>query len=402
MTHQIIKDVLNNDQIEYIFSLPEVINAREKINSGIKNVYFNITLTNDMKESLAQQLQIDLSSISTIPMRWIQGDTLPHMDRGSQYFSNTYLMYLNDNPGQFIIENESYPITKNSAFIFNEGIRHETMNTGMEPRLLLGPMSEMGLSVGGTNIQYYPSEADALSYTNNLGGNSSDFIVGNTTFGTNGGFTSWRIASNSSGPANQSLTYTNGQVLPGTLFVDYYYLYPSAPCFLEGTKILCLIDNEEKYIPIEDMKKDTLVKTSRDGFKKVAFIGKGSINNPATDERIENRLYKCSKEKYPELTEDLFITGCHSILVNNITDKQREDTIKSLGKIYITDKKYRLMASIDDRSEPWISEGLYTIWHFALEHEDKFMNYGIYANGGLLVETCSICFMKKYSNMTLL
>jgi hypothetical protein len=87
--------------------------------------------------------------------------------------------------------------------------------------------------------------------------------------------------------------------------------------------------------------------------------------------------------------------------VSAITDTQREDTIKQLGRIFVTDKKYRLMASVDERAEPWNSEGSYTIWHFALENTDEKMNYGVYANGGLLVESCSIHFLKNKSNMTL-
>jgi hypothetical protein len=60
------------------------------------------------------------------------------------------------------------------------------------------------------------------------------------------------------------------------------------------------------------------------------------------------------------------------------------------------------MACLDERAEPWNSEGEYTIWHFALENDDKKMNYGVYANGGLLVETCSINTMKNKSSMTLI
>ena len=56
---------------------------------------------------------------------------------------------------------------------------------------------------------------------------------------------------------------------------------------------------------------------------------------------------------------------------------------------------------VDERAEPWVSEGNYTVWHFALEHEDIKMNYGVYANGGLLVETCSINTMRTKSNLTL-
>ena len=42
------------------------------------------------------------------------------------------------------------------------------------------------------------------------------------------------------------------------------------------------------------------------------------------------------------------------------------------------------------------------IYHFALENDDFKMNYGVYANGGLLVETCSINYMKNKSNMQLI
>ena len=55
---------------------------------------------------------------------------------------------------------------------------------------------------------------------------------------------------------------------------------------------------------------------------------------------------------------------------------------------------------VDERAEPWASEGTYTIWHFALENEDIKMNYGVYANG-LLVETCSINTMRTKSNLTI-
>jgi hypothetical protein len=161
-------------------------------------------------------------------------------------------------------------------------------------------------------------------------------------------------------------------------------------------------DCVEKYVPVEQLKKGTLVKTSLNGYKQIVLIGKGTIQNPGNDERIENRLYKCTPANYPELIENLYITGCHSILVNTITDKQKEDTIKHLGKIFITDKKFRLMACVDERAEPWNSSGCYTIWHFALENADDGMNYGVYANGGLLVETCAIRTLKTKSNLTLI
>jgi len=99
--------------------------------------------------------------------------------------------------------------------------------------------------------------------------------------------------------------------------------------------------------------------------------------------------------------EDLVLTGCHSILVDNITESQREQTEYLLGCIYVTDKKYRLIACLDTRTEPYAKEGLSNIWHLALEHEDICANYGIYANG-LLVETTSIRMIENFSGMELI
>jgi hypothetical protein len=166
--------------------------------------------------------------------------------------------------------------------------------------------------------------------------------------------------------------------------------------------VLCKIDDVEKYVPVELLNTGTLVKTSLDGYKPVLFVGKGTIKNPGNNERTENRLYKCSPSKYPQLKYDLYITGCHSILETSITEKQKENIIKNLGKIFITDKKYRVMAHIDERAEPWNSEGEYTIWHFAIESHDERRNYGVYVNGGLIAETCSISFLKNKSNMELI
>jgi hypothetical protein len=170
------------------------------------------------------------------------------------------------------------------------------------------------------------------------------------------------------------------------------------PCFKEGTKILCNVEGNDVYIPVEQIKPGTLVKTSIHGYKKVVIIGSKLLYNPGTNERSKDRLYKCSPSKYPELTEDLYITGCHSILVGSITDKEREGIIKYLTRIFITDQTYRLIACVDERAEPWESEGSYRIWHFALEHTNIFMNYGVYANG-LLVETSSINYLKNKSDM---
>ena len=100
-------------------------------------------------------------------------------------------------------------------------------------------------------------------------------------------------------------------------------------------------------------------------------------------------------------SRDLIITGCHSILVSDLTDQQRDDVIEVQGATYVTDHLYRLPACVDQRSVPFDQEGLFTIWHLALENNDPYMNYGIFADG-LLVETTSKRMMLERSGMDLI
>jgi hypothetical protein len=126
------------------------------------------------------------------------------------------------------------------------------------------------------------------------------------------------------------------------------------------------------------------------------------MTNPGTADRNKNSLYLCTKDSYPEITEDLTITGCHAILVNKISEEQRAGIIATLQRVFVTDKKYRLPACVDERAAVVQTSGTFTVWHFALEHYDTRMNYGVYANGGLLVETCAIRTLKNKSNLTLI
>jgi hypothetical protein len=399
----LIQNILSADDILYITQLPEVISEKAKIdamNSG--KIYFTIPLTESIRIAINTHFGLNLSNMSSIPMRWIKGDTPAHIDTGASKFENTYIIYLNDSPGEFLIENVSYPITANTGYVFNEGLTHKTINTGINSRLLIGPMNEFVEPVG-TAIYYYNNYNDALAANNNyIALSSSPLILGsNIYFGDIGTYTSWRVAAVGVG-IPPSGVYNNGVDLEALFGSNNYYVYPNIPCFLEGTQVLCLINGDEKYIPVENIRNGTIVKTSLDGYKKVVLIGKGTIHNPGNNERIQNRLYICSPSQYPQLTQDLYITGCHSILVNSITDTQRSKMIEQLGRVFITDNKYRLITCVDERAEPWNSEGYYTIYHFALEHNDELMNYGIYVNGELLVETCCIYAMKNKSNMTLI
>ena len=170
------------------------------------------------------------------------------------------------------------------------------------------------------------------------------------------------------------------------------------PCFKKDTKIL----TDKGYIPVQYLRKGDLVKTLRNEYKAIEMIGKKYISHDASQERSKIQLFICRREKYPELFEDLILTGCHSLLVDKFTsDEQREKTIKTNGDIYITDNKYRLPAYADEKADIYELSGIYAVYHLALENEDYYMNYGIYANG-LLAETCSRRFLKEYSGMNMI
>lgn len=398
----VISNIFSNDVINFLLNSQETMNAKAKITSSNNVVYFTIPLTESIRNAILTQFDLDFSNVSEIPMRWIKGDTSPHIDVGYTQFENTYLAYISDSEGEFVLDNTHYPIHANTGFMFNEGLNHMTHNTGNVPRLLLGPMNEFAQPVGNTPIVYYDNYANAYAQNGNIIAAGGSFILGeNIYYGSIGTYTSWRVANTYNATLPTGI-YNNGfDLLPFGSNLSTYHVYPEVPCFLEGTKILCQVEDKEVYLPIETIKQGTLVKTIKNGYKKVEVIGKGSIKNPGNNERSENRLYKCSVGTYPELNEDLYLTGCHSILVDTITDIQKEKTIQHLGEIFVTERKYRLMAFLDELAEPWASEGDYTIWHLALENIDEKMNYGIYANGGLTVETCSINFMKNKSNLTI-
>jgi len=168
-------------------------------------------------------------------------------------------------------------------------------------------------------------------------------------------------------------------------------------CFKENTKIL----TNRGYIKIQDLKKGDLVKTLNNNYLPIIHIGYADIYHIASQNRIYDQLYKYDKSNYPEIFEELIMTGRHSILVDKYILDQKEKSKDILGNKYITDRKFRLPICIDNRSIIYDQEGYYHVYHVALKNNNYYGNYGIYANG-LLVETCSVHYLKELSNMTLI
>jgi hypothetical protein len=174
-------------------------------------------------------------------------------------------------------------------------------------------------------------------------------------------------------------------------------------CFKEGSKILCFnsTTNVEEYIEIEKLRKGDLVKTILHGYKPISYIGYSKMYNQVNEVRSKGKLYKCCNSEFPEVFEDLVLTGPHSILVKEFKDSERDNASEILGDIYVTDEHYRLPACVDKRTKIYEEEGVHTVWHFSLENDNYYMNYGVYANG-LLVETTSNRMMKDLSGAILI
>ena len=250
-----------------------------------------------------------------------------------------------------------------------------------------------------SDFQYWLSVASSANGTKLVAVVYGGYIYTSTDSGENwvqsdSGNRNWYSVASSSDGTNLVAVVSGGYI--------YTYAEPipiiPIPCFKEGSKIL----TDQGYKLIQNLRKGDLVKTLNHGFKPIELIGKREIHHPALKERIKDQLYQCSQDDFEEVFEPLVITGCHSILVDNfVSNEQREKVIEVNGNTYVTDRKYRLPACADPRASIYEIPGNYMIYHLALENNDYYMNYGIYANG-LLVETCSKRYLKELSNMELI
>ena len=150
---------------------------------------------------------------------------------------------------------------------------------------------------------------------------------------------------------------------------------------------------------VQDLQIGDLVKTLKHGYKPINIIGQSDIYNDGTQTRRKDKLYTLSQSKYPELIEDLVITGGHSILVDALTDEQKTGTLKYFDDYNKIDDKYQLLTVVNERATPYAKVGKFKVYHFALDG-DKYASYGVYANG-LLVEACSQDYLTNMSGMTL-
>lgn len=150
--------------------------------------------------------------------------------------------------------------------------------------------------------------------------------------------------------------------------------------FAVGTQIACKVDGTEQQVLVQDLRKGMLVKTSL-GFKAIDRVGSATAMEVAT----------LSKENHSELSADLTVTGNRCVLVDSLTEEQRAQIVAD-GKIRVVEKKFCLPVSITGAV---VVQGETTVYNFSLEHVDKLLSRGVYANGLLVDHSCILHMMMK-------
>ena len=149
---------------------------------------------------------------------------------------------------------------------------------------------------------------------------------------------------------------------------------------------------EERYINIKDIKPGFLVKTYKEGYVKVKHIFRQRCFN--SEKNIMKKFFVMDKSKNDLLTKDLIITGGHSILVDEITEEQH-NKMKSTGIKYLSVyDKYKLVTFFNENFVGKTDKSEERVYLLVLEADDDHKVYGVYVNGGMIIETCGIAMCK--------
>lgn len=226
---------------------------------------------------------------------------------------------------------------------------------------------------------------DLIWYDDNLSsiGSSYSLFINNEKVGyttNSGGYLFYdNIYVKNSGSFNVKITGYNNYNITSSQQLRVQ----DSECFCEGSEILCIKNNEEKYIKVQYLNIGDIIKTYNDEPKKIIKYYKNKYRNDKSHHQI------CKISNYENQTKDLYITGGHSILVDEITEKEKKESLKYWNNIIKIKDKYLLLSCINENAKKINDSNIYTIYHIVLENDDIYGQYGIYANG-ILTESMSI------------
>ena len=157
--------------------------------------------------------------------------------------------------------------------------------------------------------------------------------------------------------------------------------YTSTPLCYEANTLILITENEEEvYKKVSELKVGDLVKTYKQGYKKIKLF-RSFKYNPLNKNNDLNLLYK-HKEN------GVIVTGGHSILVDELTEKEKLNNLKHYGFNQTIEDKKLLLACSSDKFEKIDYRNEYYLCHFSLESDDPKEHFGVYMTDGILSESC--------------
>jgi hypothetical protein len=154
------------------------------------------------------------------------------------------------------------------------------------------------------------------------------------------------------------------------------------PCFNENTTLLT---DSNEYVLISLLKENDILKTYKDGDKKIKYIKSFFIYNDSLSSL--NTMYKMKNS-------DFTISGGHSILVDELDEDEKNIQKNDYGFEHKIHDKHLNLACVSKLFEKIEDKRKFILYHIVLENDDENKNYGVYANGGILTETIN----EKYYN----
>jgi len=151
-------------------------------------------------------------------------------------------------------------------------------------------------------------------------------------------------------------------------------------CYEANTLILITENEEEVYKKVSELKVGDLVKTYKQGYKKIKLF-RSFKYNPFNISNDLNLLYK-HKEN------GVIVTGGHSILVDELTEQEKLNNLKHYGFDQTIEDKKLLLACSSDKFEKIDYRNEYYLCHFSLESDDPKEHFGVYMTDGILSESC--------------
>ena len=326
--------------MEYIFGI-----YNNLVNNGIYNQPM-ISESVTLEDSITTYTSWDISNVTT----------MEQMFQGCTNF--------NQNIGSW---NTSKVILLGSMFIFATSFNQ---NLGSWD---ISGATDMSNMLDNTDLSI-ANYSDTLIGWNNLSNTPSNITLGAST-----------LTYNDDGEvAKNSLTSNNGWTINDA----------GLACVHETTDFLCYVDNEESYINIKDIKPGFLVKTYNEGYVKVKHIFKQKCFN--SEKNTMKKFFVMDKSKNDLLTKDLIITGGHSVLLDNLTEEQYNKMKSSKTKYIKVHDKYKLLAFFNEDFVGKTDKSEEIVYLLVLEADDDLKVYGVYVNGGMIIESCGMAICKQF------